>query len=134
MDSKQINDYWSQAGLLITIASKYGQKIALKANLLDESTAWKVKDVLNSHYGGSMSALEHSINSAKRMFNVEVKNFNTACRIYGITEIKDSEKLLALLTDSSRRDFYRKAIKKAMKTQVAYRLQDIELSFTKKPS
>ena len=134
MDSKQINGYWSQANRLITIASKYGQKIALKANLLDESTAWKVKDVLNSHYGGSMSALEHSINSAKRMFNVEVKNFNTACRIYGITEIKDPDKLLTLLTDSSRRDFYRKTIKKAMKTQAIYRLQDIELSFTKKPS
>ena len=129
MNPAQITSYWSEANRLITIASKYGQKIALKANLLDDSTAWKVEGVLKSHYGGSMETLEHSIYSAERMFKIEVKNFNTGCRNLGVTEIKDPDKLLALLTDSSRRDFYRKAIKKAMKSQTVFRLQDIELSY-----
>ena len=134
MNSAQITSYWSEANRLIEIAAKYSQKVALKANLLDNSTAWEVKEILRDYYGGSTDSLERSISFAKRTFEMEVKNFNTRCRIYDITEIKCPDKLLMLLTDPVRRNFYKKAIKKAIKAQTAYRLQDIELSFTEKPS
>ena len=133
MDTKQINQYWSEARRLVSIAAKYGQKVSLKENLMDESTAWKVKGVFERYYDGSTAKLDNAIENGKKQFEWQVMVFNAACRSHGITEIQKPEKLLGLLLDPARRDFYKKSIKKAKEDHAIFRLQDIEISF-RKPS
>lgn len=131
MDTKQINEYWNSAEKLLTLASKYEQKVSLKENLSDESTAWRVRGVFERYYGGSAQKLNKGIKNAKEEFEWQVMVFNINCRENGVLEVKRVEALLRLLCDMKRRDFYKKTIKQAKTDKIILSLQDVEANYKK---
>lgn len=121
--------YWETAKTLLEKVGRYISADKLRANLEDESTAWKVSGVFHRYYNGSDAALYKAIVGYKNAFNSVVKRFNIQCQIVGVRGITDSGRLFELLKDESRRKYYRRAIDKRLKADEVVSLQTIEKEY-----
>jgi hypothetical protein len=121
--------YWDMVDEIIEVSKKYTQKIKLRANLLDPSTAFKVQHVLDNYYGGRMSNLVEAIGEDAECFYAKVVKINNFLLSEGLPTIKDSKKLLELLINTERRGYYRKKAEGGRKTDIIIPLDVIEMNY-----
>ena len=122
--SKACQEYWGMAKNLVDEAGTYAGRIKLKNNLLDSSTAWKVKGVFAEYYSGQMANLDNRIAEAKYNFLAKVEKMNVLCKSNGVTTIKNPEALLNLLLSESKRNSFKGKIKTRLKNGEICPLQD----------
>jgi hypothetical protein len=135
-DSKQISwetmRYYGKVRELLKASGDYSWAKSLKENLLDPATSWKVKDVFERYYNSDESKLSRCINRRKLGCTRVIIDLNDYCRTFRIRGINDPEKLVELLLDTDRRDFYKKAVEKNEKINKIVELQQIEQEFRSK--
>lgn len=118
--------YWTTVLDLIDVAGDYSAAIKLHANLMDMTTEWKVRHVLNEYYSGKISNLEDAIRCHRNLFHAKVEKLNILCRQNNIMQIKYEDRLLNLLLDSKKRTSYREKAQRRLKRNVVCPLQDFE--------
>ena len=135
MPTKNINpsattiSYWSVAKDIVDYVGKYLSADKLRVNLEDESTAWKVNGVYHRYYDGNSAKLCRAILDHKEGFKRSVRKFNRYCEAFGLTGVKDSDRLFELLQDEKRRKFYRRKIMAKLQKDEIVSLQVIEKEY-----
>ena len=121
--------YWNMAKEIIDCVGKYLQADKLRANLEDESTAWKVKGVYHKYYDGNSAKLCQAILDSEEGFKRAVRKFNRRCEISGMTAVKRPDVLFELLKDEKRRQFYRRKIERRLQKDEIVPLQTLEKEY-----
>lgn len=123
--SKAAKEYYAAAKAVIDAAGDYAAAIKLKNNLLDRSTAWKVEDVFDEHFG-SMKNLNDAIKCRKDFFEAKVEKFNVLARQNGVYQVTKPDALLNILLSERKRSSYKGKIKTRLKNDKIEPLQSFE--------
>ena len=127
--SGKSTQYWDTVDEILKISENYTKRKKLRVNLLDPSTAFKVQHVLDNYYGGKMSNLVDAIATDAESFYAKVEKINICLLSKGLTTIRDSDKLLKLLIDNDRRNFYRKKVDEGREADMIIPLQILEANY-----
>ena len=122
-------NFWKIAKSVIYQAGKYSYGVKLMLNLSDESTKWKVQDVLSKYYKGDINRLEQSIRSHKEKYNSSIKQLNHYSIRLGLPVVTKPETLLQMLMEQERRSFYSRTINKCLKKRTVMSMQAIERKY-----
>ena len=125
--SENTRKYWAVAQAMIDTAGDYAAAIKLRANLLDEATAHKVRPVLTRHFGGSMRNLDDAIRCRQVKYYAKVEKFNIQARANGVYTVRKPDALLNLLLSEKKRRSYRDKIKRRLQKDQICSLQEFEL-------
>lgn len=127
--SGKSTQYWDTVDEILKISENYTKRKKLRVNLLDPSTAFKVQHVLDNYYGGKMSNLVDAIATDAESFYAKVEKINICLLSKGLITIRDSDKLLELLIDNDRRNFYRKKVDEEREADMIIPLQILEANY-----
>lgn len=118
--------YWTIVFEMLDAAGDYSAVVKLYANLMDQTTAWKVQPVLEEYYEGKISNLENTITCRENQFYAKVNKLNILCKQHGIMTITKPDRLLELLLDPSRRKSYREKATRRLRRGKICPVQDFE--------
>ncbi len=125
--------YWENVLRLIGCAGRYRAKIALRDNLRDQSASFKVQPVFEKYHAGSMEDLYKASRDAKRDFNGRVDRINKILsRHEDLPQIQEPARLLELLQEKERRDYYNREARKLLSQNEIMPLQKLEDNFKKR--
>lgn len=124
--------YWESVLKLVGCAGQLRAKIALRDNIRDESVSFRVEPVFNRYHGGSMSDLNRTIRNLQKYFFDLVEKINAVCVRHEVLQIKEPAKLLDLLQEKERRNYYNREAKKLLSQNKLVPLQSLEKKYVKK--
>ena len=118
--------YWAAVLEVLDAAGDYSQAIKLYANLMDDTTRWKVEPIFEEYYEGKISKLRDAIQYRENQFMAKVNKLNLLCKEQGLMTVTKPKKLLDLLLSPNRRNSYRGKATRRLKKGVICAIQDFE--------
>lgn len=125
--SNTTKKYWKAAREVVDAAGDYAAAVKLRANLLDKTTAWKVKHVLKNHYGGSMANLEDAISCRLNVYYAKVDKLNIQCRQLNLHTVTKPDAFLNILMAENKRQSFRGKIERRLNKDLVCSLQSFEM-------
>ena len=118
--------YWTAVFEVLDAAGDYSAAVKLYANLMDQTTAWKVQPIFEDYYEGKISNLRDAISYRESQFYAKVNKLNILCKQHNIMAISKPKRLLDLLLDPNRRRSYREKATRRLKKGKICPMQDFE--------
>ena len=118
--------YWAAVFDVLDAAGDYAQAVKLYANLIDDTTRWRVEPVFEEYYEGKITKLRDAITYRENQFFAKVNKLNILCKENALMTVTKPKALLDLLLNPNRRRSYRDKATRRLKRGKICAMQDFE--------